>query len=251
MRQWFAATVLPMARRSPICLWWRWSGSCSTEPRRRRRPWPLSWETAHSSPEETAWAVRKLFEQRAEERPLIVIFEDLHWAERLLPRLDRARRRPFPRRADLAALFSPPGVLRTALRLGRREAERDLALPRAVDSRRSRHPDRRRGPQARRARSEGGGGQPALRRRRCSRWRSRLRTTESLPPTIQALLAARLDQLPPAELALLGQAAVEGHLFHPDALEAPADAAHELNALLASLVRKGAGATAEGNGRRR
>ena len=37
-----------------------------------------------SSPEETAWAVRKLFEQRAEQRPLIVVFEDVQWAEPLL-----------------------------------------------------------------------------------------------------------------------------------------------------------------------
>ena len=31
--------------------------------------------------EETFWAVRQLFEAVARERPLIVVFEDIHWAE--------------------------------------------------------------------------------------------------------------------------------------------------------------------------
>ena len=32
------------------------------------------------NPEETAWAVRRLFEQVARTRPLIVVFDDVHWA---------------------------------------------------------------------------------------------------------------------------------------------------------------------------
>src|SRR5207248_1054432 len=31
--------------------------------------------------EETSWAVRKLFEALARERPLVLLFEDLHWAQ--------------------------------------------------------------------------------------------------------------------------------------------------------------------------
>ena len=41
-----------------------------------------------------------------------------------------------------------------------------------------------------------------------------------VPPTIQALLAARLDQLDPAERAVLERGAVEGQLFHRGAVEA-------------------------------
>jgi predicted ATPase len=37
--------------------------------------------TAPSSPEETAWAVRKLFEARAAETPLVVVFDDIQWGE--------------------------------------------------------------------------------------------------------------------------------------------------------------------------
>ncbi|MBA3738624.1 MAG: AAA family ATPase, partial [Actinobacteria bacterium] len=36
---------------------------------------------ATAAPEETHWAVRKLFEFLASSRPLIAVFEDLHWAE--------------------------------------------------------------------------------------------------------------------------------------------------------------------------
>src|SRR5581483_11466223 len=34
-----------------------------------------------TSPEEIAWAVRKLLERTAADRPLIVVFDDLHWGE--------------------------------------------------------------------------------------------------------------------------------------------------------------------------
>jgi tetratricopeptide (TPR) repeat protein len=39
---------------------------------------------AATSPEETFWAVRKLLEAAAAQRPTAVIFEDIHWAEPLL-----------------------------------------------------------------------------------------------------------------------------------------------------------------------
>ena len=50
--------------------------------RRMRGLVGLSDETAPA--EETFWAVRKLFEAAAAERPLIVVFDDVHWAEPLL-----------------------------------------------------------------------------------------------------------------------------------------------------------------------
>ena len=38
-------------------------------------------DTASGSPEEIAWAFRKLLEARAAERPVVVVFDDLHWGE--------------------------------------------------------------------------------------------------------------------------------------------------------------------------
>ena len=38
-------------------------------------------DSAAGSPEEIAWAFRKLLEARAVERPIVVVFDDLHWGE--------------------------------------------------------------------------------------------------------------------------------------------------------------------------
>jgi tetratricopeptide (TPR) repeat protein len=61
-----------------------------------------------------------------------------------------------------------------------------------------------------------------------------------LPPTIQALLAARIDALPSPERAVLDRAAIEGGTFHTGAVARllPADAANGLENRLASLTRR-------------
>jgi len=64
----------------------------------------------------------------------------------------------------------------------------------------------------------------------------------AVPPSIQLLLAARLDRLPPAELAALECAAVEGVVFHRDSLEAAIALRSEVTdvgAALRALVVKG------------
>ena len=59
----------------------------------------------------------------------------------------------------------------------------------------------------------------------------------AVPPTIQALLAARLDQLDPAERVVLERGSVEGRMFHRGAVQALSpdeaqlvDAAHRARA---------------------
>jgi tetratricopeptide (TPR) repeat protein len=59
-----------------------------------------------------------------------------------------------------------------------------------------------------------------------------------VPATIQALLAARLDQLDPAELRTLERGSVEGQSFHRSALAALAPDDAELSRRLLGLVRK-------------
>jgi len=59
-----------------------------------------------------------------------------------------------------------------------------------------------------------------------------------LPPTIHALLAARLEQLPAGERAVLERAAIEGQVFHSGALRALLPKEPELSARLQALVRK-------------
>src|SRR5207247_640296 len=61
-----------------------------------------------------------------------------------------------------------------------------------------------------------------------------------LPPTLQSLLAARIDRLDPDERAVLTHASVEGRLFHRRALAEllPALASGPIGTHLLSLVRK-------------
>jgi tetratricopeptide (TPR) repeat protein len=59
-----------------------------------------------------------------------------------------------------------------------------------------------------------------------------------VPPTLQALLAARLDQLDPAERGVLERAAVEGEIFHRGAVQALSPKEMQVTPRLAALVRK-------------
>jgi class 3 adenylate cyclase/tetratricopeptide (TPR) repeat protein len=62
-----------------------------------------------------------------------------------------------------------------------------------------------------------------------------------VPPTVAALIDARLERLPPEELDVLEHAAVEGKGFHRGAVLAltPGDARDQVSARLLSLLRRG------------
>jgi class 3 adenylate cyclase/tetratricopeptide (TPR) repeat protein len=59
-----------------------------------------------------------------------------------------------------------------------------------------------------------------------------------VPPTIQALLAARIDQLPQPERSALERGAVEGQVFHHGAVRALSSDTGEVSSALLGLVRK-------------
>ena len=59
-----------------------------------------------------------------------------------------------------------------------------------------------------------------------------------VPPTLQALLAARLDQLETAERNVLERGAIEGEIFHRGSVQALAPEATQVTPRLAALVRK-------------
>ena len=59
-----------------------------------------------------------------------------------------------------------------------------------------------------------------------------------VPPTLRALLAARLDQLEPAERSVLERGAIEGEIFHRGAVQALAPDESQVTPRLAALVRK-------------
>jgi ATP/maltotriose-dependent transcriptional regulator MalT len=60
----------------------------------------------------------------------------------------------------------------------------------------------------------------------------------AVPPTIHALLTARLDNLPAEERAVLERGAVEGQVFHRNAVAALSPEEPQLDTRLVSLVRK-------------
>ena len=122
----------------------------------------------------------------------------------------RVRGRLLERRADLGALPSAPGSVRHAAIVGGAPAGRDARLARAARARRGR---RARRAALRRRRSlpdacvarvvDDGRGQSAVRRadaRAC--FADDPEAADAVPPTIQALLAARIDRLEPDERAV-------------------------------------------------
>ena len=126
------------------------------------------------SPQEIAWAAREVMQSLADVQPLVLFFEDIHWAEEPLIDLDRA---PRGLGAGAAAdpLSRPPGAPRRPARLGRRARPLDGHRARAAvrggeraSRREARRPARRRVGRDAAPAPEGGArasrGQPALRR---------------------------------------------------------------------------------------
>ncbi len=86
-----------------------------------------------------AW--RRFFEELAAQRPLVLVFEDLQWADDGLLDVRRRARRLDERRADARRLHRAAGAAGAAPELGRREAQRLDGRARATLRRRHRAPD--------------------------------------------------------------------------------------------------------------
>jgi DNA-binding SARP family transcriptional activator len=183
--------------------------------------------------EETAWAVRRLFEAAARERPLVVVIDDAHWAEPALLDL-----------VDYLIAFSS-GAAILLVCLGRPELlERrpSWATPQrsaavlgldALDEIDALALVARLGAQGLAARRmvERADGNPLFLEQLVA-----IGAEGELPPTVEAVLAARLDQLGTDERTLLEHAAVEGRSFRRGALAALGD--DDLTAPLTALVRR-------------
>jgi class 3 adenylate cyclase len=185
----------------------------------------------------TSWAIRRFFEELANRRPLIVVFDDLQWAEptfldlveavaaqsRETPILlvCMARRELLEMRPTWAGDHNATTLLLTPLSddESARLITNLLGAPDLAADVRTRV-------------TEAAGGNPLfveeivamlideglLLRRNGSVAASREWSRISLPPTIQALLAARLDRLGHEERAVLERGSVEGKVFHRGAV---------------------------------
>ncbi len=201
--------------------------------------------TSPSSPEETAWAVRKLFEARAAETPLVVVFDDIHWGEEtFLDLIEHVA--GLSRGAPILLLcIARPELLdaRPAWAGGLLNATTVLLEPLAPDE-----ADELIGrllgdddldPSLQARIRETAGGNPLFLEEMLAMLQEDDTDGEVIvPPTIQALLAARLDQLAAGERGILECGAVEGEVFHRGAVKALAPAEAELDSRLTTLVRK-------------
>ena len=208
---------------------------------------------------ETFWAIRRLLEALARRRPLVVILDDVHWGEETLfdlidylagcmrgvplllacaarPELLERRPSSVGSHANVSTLLLDP--------LGREAADEVMAwqlgapLAREIGERILRSSE----------------GNPlfvqelvrmliddGLIVRRDGSWQATAEVRElAMPPTIQALLAARLDQLEAADREIAQRAAVIGQVFSWSAVRELCGeaAAHDLSGRLHTLVRK-------------
>ncbi len=209
-------------------------------------------------PEEISWAVRRLLETLARERPLLLLFDDLHWAELTFLRLieylgEHCRSAPV-----LLLCSSRPDLSETFPALSELPGARTIELESL--------PDQAAGalianllgdevaPEIAARVEEVAEGNPlfieetvrmlldeGLIDRPNGRWEPvRGLADVALPPSIEALLAARLDRLAPAELAVLQRGAVIGRIFSWAAVWAisPEEEQDDVGGALETLMRK-------------
>jgi class 3 adenylate cyclase/tetratricopeptide (TPR) repeat protein len=182
-----------------------------------------------TSAEEIGWAFRTLLEEQA---PLAVVFDDIQWGEETF--LDLIE--------HVALLSSGAPILLLCLARGdlldRRPqwpvahrldplpaADVEALMPESI------------GRELRDRIARAAGGNPLF----VTEMSAMARETDGdvvVPPTLQALLAARLDHLEPPERAVLERGAIEGEIFHRGAVQALLPEEGRITPRLAALVRK-------------
>ncbi|MGZ4360547.1 MAG: AAA family ATPase, partial [Gaiellaceae bacterium] len=181
-----------------------------------------------TSAEEIAWAFRKLLEEQA---PLVAVFDDIQWGEEtFLDLLEGIALLSSGAPLLLVCMARPELVTHrnewpVTLRLGPLpdEAVTDLigeSIPAELRDRIA----------------AAAGGNPLF----LTEILAMADQTEDVevPPTLRALLAARLDQLDGSERIVLERGSVEGELFHRGAVQALAPDEPHVTPRLASLTRK-------------
>jgi len=196
-------------------------------------------DAPYGSPDETAWAFRRLFETLAQQRPLLVVIDDLHWAESLLLDLVEyvatfsvgapvvllllAR----PELVDTRPSLFTPHARSTMIRLEPLSSDETDALLAANVPLLDR--------EARDRIASAAGGIPLFAEQMAALGEER---DGSVPATVRALLAARVDRLDSSEREVLQAASVEGELFHRDTVGVLRPQALDgLGSRLMSLVR--------------
>jgi class 3 adenylate cyclase/tetratricopeptide (TPR) repeat protein len=200
-------------------------------------------EAVTSSPE-IAWAVRRLFESAADLVPVIVVFDDLHWSEpALLDLIEHivdfsrgtsiyvvclARPELLDRRPGWGGgKLNTANLLLEPLKPAEAAALIDELVPAGTLDR-----------QLRERVQAAAAGNPLFVEEMLALIAESDGGDLVIPPTIQALLAARLDQLQLEERTVLGCGAVEGQSFHRGTVQALAPEECDVAGRLMRLVQK-------------
>jgi len=171
-----------------------------------------------AAPGEAFWAIRRFVEAIARERPLVLVLDDIHWAEPTLLDLVEylgewaeapvlllcaARRELLELRPSWAGPTSTGFVVQLAPLAPDEVAELVLGLAdEPVD------------PDVERRIVEQAGGNPLFAEQLLAlAHEAPDLALDETPPTVEALLASRLDRLDPRELAVLRRASVVGRRF--------------------------------------
>jgi class 3 adenylate cyclase/tetratricopeptide (TPR) repeat protein len=197
-----------------------------------------------ASVEEIAWAMRMLLEAVAADAPLVVVLDDIHWGEEAFLDLvdhvaDLSRDAPI-----LLFCMARPELLdrRPNWGGGKLNATTVLLEPLAAadaDALVASLLDGAPADDALRARIlNAAEGNPLFVEEMVALVRESPDDAVAVPATIQALLAARLDQLDPVERDVLGRGSVEGRVFHRGAVQALSPDGSQLVAPLTALVRR-------------
>jgi class 3 adenylate cyclase/tetratricopeptide (TPR) repeat protein len=205
----------------------------------------LGEQVAVTSPAEIAWAVRKLFESSSELLPLVAVFDDLHWGEPALldliehiadfslgvpilivclarPELLDRRSGWGQRRLNATTVWLEP------LNPAETAALIDELLPADADI----------DAQLRERVQAIAAGNPLFVEEILALISESDTREIAVPPTIQALLAARLDQLRAEERTVLECGSVEGQSFHRGTVQVMAPQERDLSRRLTALVRQ-------------
>jgi class 3 adenylate cyclase/tetratricopeptide (TPR) repeat protein len=198
-----------------------------------------------ATPDEIAWAFRKLLEARAAEQPLLCIFDDIQWGEETFLELvehvaDLSRDAPIllvcmarPELLDRRPNWAGGKLNATTVSLEPlSEAETDELMVSLLEG-----ATLEEGLKTRIRR--GAGGNPLyVEEMLAFVGRSSNGDEIEIPPTIQALLSARLDQLDPSERHVLERGSIEGEVFHRGGVIALVQDETPVDGHLVALVRK-------------
>jgi DNA-binding SARP family transcriptional activator len=191
-----------------------------------------------ASTDEVAWAFRKLAEAAALERPLVLVFDDVHWGEEALLELIEHVAVVSSGAPILLLCMARPELLDRRPGWGGVVRLEPLTAAQSESLVLARFGADEPPPDVRDSIVATSGGNPLFVEELSTMLHDAGGGEVAMPPTIQALLAARLDQLDEPARTVIEAAAVEGEVFHRGAVAALAPDEPRLGGRLTDLVRK-------------